>query len=343
MIFLIVTFWVSDTCNLECKYCYVKKDKLNEKMSLSTAKEAVKYTISKFDKSNDNRLLVGFHGGEPLLNIDIIKYIINELNEKYQAQNKEIIYGMTTNGTLIDDNNMEYIVKNIPELSISIDGTAETHNKMRPFKNGLPTHHIVIKKAIQLKTYIPNLRIRMTFDSTTIGTLYEDVKYLIDRGFKFVVPAPNNFDDGWNENHMKILKAQLIKIKNLLQDSYYKNKQTEVSMLDGSYVKKGKCLGGVTSFHISVDGYIYPCILTVGDKRFSIGHVKTGIEEKKIDKILNLSDLENKVCIGCALYEYCDGVRCKLLNKIFTGDYVKPSPVNCAIENIRYELNVLCK
>lgn len=49
----------------------------------------------------------------------------------------------------------------------------------------------------------------------------------------------------------------------------------------------------------------------------------------------------NIECEGCALYNFCDATRCKLIKKLITNSYCAPPPINCTIENIKYKVNLL--
>ena len=94
-----ITFWVTEKCNLACKYCYVHKQP--KTMDLKTAEQAIKCFTDRFEKtvSNGKRINVALHGGEPLLNFDIIKYIVKTLKTRYDGH---IIFTMTTNGTVFN-------------------------------------------------------------------------------------------------------------------------------------------------------------------------------------------------------------------------------------------------
>lgn len=82
-----------------------------------------------------------------------------------------------------------------------------------------------------------------------------------------------------------------------------------------------------------------PMYKDVGYKEFCIGNIYNGVDEKKRSNLMEYSDKENVDCIGCYLYHYCSEPRCKILNKMRMGEYCKSSPIECAIENIKYKIN----
>lgn len=329
------TLWITANCNLNCKYCYEGENKLNKSMTKDIIDKSIKFGLDNF-MDKDEELRVAIHGGEPFLEFENIKYIIKEIKEKAKKIDKKPRFLTTTNGTILNDEIMEFIVKEMPDITLSIDGTKETHDKTRKFKNGKGSHSIVLENGLKLLKQLPNMRIRMTFDSETVKNLYEDVKYLIDYGFKIIVPVPNLFDSNWNESHVEILKQQIKSIKKYIVCK----KDVAVSIADKNIYKlKRYCNGGKSSIHIYSDGNLYPCTLVGGKKEFCIGNIYDGVDIKKRDELLNISKEKNIDCDGCSLYNYCDGPRCKIKNKILTGDYNQASPMGCAMENLLYELN----
>lgn len=131
-----ITFWVTEKCNLACKYCYVHKQP--KTMTLETAEQTIKYFTDKFDETvaAGKRINVALHGGEPLLNFDVIRYIVETLKERYDGH---IIFTMTTNGTVFEKDIYDFI-KGKVQISVSIDGNkvflpGESEEKYQNMKN----------------------------------------------------------------------------------------------------------------------------------------------------------------------------------------------------------------
>lgn len=331
------TFWVTTNCNLNCKYCYEGEDKLNKVMSKEVIDKAIDFTLDNLN-NNEKNFKVAIHGGEPFLAFDKMKYIVSEFKDRCKALEKNIIFLTTTNATILNDEIINFIINEMPDITVSIDGTKETHDKNRPFKGGKGSHDIAMENSLKLLNILPNIRLRMTFDSGSVANLYKDVKYLIDLGFKFIVPAPNLFDQNWDVEHVKILENQINQIK-----KYIGNREdVNISLTDKEMYKiKGNCNGGKNGFHIYPDGKLYPCILAGGSKEFEIGDIFNGVNIIKRDSILSHSKNLNPDCDGCKLYSYCDGPRCKIINKLVTNNYYSAPPMQCALENLKYKINLL--
>lgn len=331
------TFWVTTNCNLNCKYCYEGEEKLNKIMSKEVIDKAIDFTLNNLSNAEED-LIVAIHGGEPFLAFDKMKYIVGKFKYRCKELEKNLIFLTTTNATILNDEIIDFIVNEMPDITVSIDGTKETHDKNRPFKSGLGSHDIALENSLKLLKLLPNIRLRMTFDSDSAGDLYKDVKYLIDLGFKFIVPAPNLFDRNWDAEHVKILEIQIKRIKEYLGS----RSDINVSLTDkDTYKIKGNCSGGKIGFHIYPDGKLYPCLLAGGNELFEIGDIFKGVDTNKRDSILNHSQKINPDCDGCKLYNFCDGPRCKIINKLVTNDYYSAPPMKCALENIQYKINLL--
>lgn len=329
-------FWVTANCNLNCKYCYEGGNKLNKTMSREIVDRGIDFTLEHFEEENE--LIIPIHGGEPFLEFEKMKYIVSEFKRKVAKKGKSVTFLTTTNATIINDEIIDFIVREIPDVTISIDGTKDTHDKMRPFKGGKGSHDIVLQNSLKLLKQLPNMRVRMTFDSDSVESLYNNVRYVIDLGFKFIVPAPNLFDKNWKNDHVAILENQIRLIKEYIRDK----DNVFVSLTDKEdYKVKGPCNGGISSFHIYPDGNLYPCMLTGGNEEFHIGDIFNGIDTVRKDEILSHSENLNPDCDGCNLYSCCSGPRCKIINKLVTGNYYLAPAMHCALENLQYKINLL--
>lgn len=183
-----------------------------------------------------------------------------------------------------------------------------------------------------------DVRIRMTVVPNNIRELAKGVIELIEKGFEIIIPVIDYFDENWKQSDIEIIYQELDKIKKYL---IKKNKFSEVvvSMVNDQNKILGKCNGGVTSFHITPDGDIYPCAYAVGNSNEKMGDVFQGIDQKKVEVYQKLYLLENEQCIGCGNYNRCASSRCKFLNHSVMGEYTKPIPVLCMIENIKHDIS----
>ncbi|MDN9636577.1 4Fe-4S cluster-binding domain-containing protein [Clostridioides difficile] len=328
------TVWVTKSCNLNCKYCYEHENKETGNMSYDIENKLLNKIKNLIIESKEEVHTIQFHGGEPLLNFKLIKRFVKEIEEI--KGNSIIRYGMTTNGTIwneeIEKFFKDYKNKFCGYISISIDGDCKTHNKNRIYKNNIGSFNKAIKTAYKMKLIFENLRCRVTVTPNTIEDLSDNIKYLIDLGFKQISVAFNLFSNQWNESHISIIEKQYKETLNYWKEH---NLQTEISIVD-EIIKDKKSLGTCyPNIHYYIDGLIYPCTFVVGLKDYSIGNISDGIYRKKVESIINFGAIDNPKCEDCNNKRACSSNRCKLINKVITGDYYTPPIISCILENIQ--------
>ncbi len=139
---------VGAECNLGCHYCYylAKKDLYRGKKSHLMSDDTLeKYIKQHIQASTDSLISFSWHGGEPLLaGIEFYRKVVM-FQRKYKPSGTEIINGLQTNGTLIDDAWCDFFAKDRFNIGISIDGPDEVHNRYRRTKADKSVLQMVIK------------------------------------------------------------------------------------------------------------------------------------------------------------------------------------------------------
>lgn len=160
---------ITENCNLNCSYCFfAKEDGFNKRkhsrnnINEATAYKAIDYYYSRYTNAirkvlPENRLtaitqntpMLQWWGGEPFTAFDIMvktKSYFESLDwESYGIAKKEIIYGLTSNLTIFNEEILNFLAQNNVKLRVSLDGNQEAHNKNRVFPNGEGSFSIVLK------------------------------------------------------------------------------------------------------------------------------------------------------------------------------------------------------
>lgn len=336
---MFVNLWVTTKCNMACKYCYEGITKANLFMDTKTANNIIKH-IENHVSDEKEKIIVEFHGGEPLINVQVIRYIIDRLNNILPQNSKQ--YGITTNGVLITEEIAKFITQTMDyNLSISIDGTQESNDIQRKLPNGMGTYSLITDKIELLLRHAPNTTARMTLTPETCGNLYNNCLHLSKMGFKNIGTSMDYFNSDWTEEHFECIGEQIKKLV------YYKKKQVEkinFSILNYLSTVKGICCFGKSYFNVYPNGDIYPCTYSVGNSEFILGNInKEGFSNKElISEIREINKKSNPECDGCSHIRNCPSTRCKLINKAITGDFCIPSPVICAYENLKLYIEQIC-
>ncbi len=140
---------ITDACNLRCKYCF-ERGVCSKKsvMSKQIAEKSIQYLM---EHSPYNSVHVRFFGGEPLLNIKLIKYAVNFGRVLAIKHKKEISFSIVTNGTLITEEIADFFKQNCINVQVSIDGCKESHDANRVFPDGAGSFDVISKSIEKLK------------------------------------------------------------------------------------------------------------------------------------------------------------------------------------------------
>lgn len=330
------TLMMTDDCNLRCSYCYEGGCKLKRYMNRETADKCIEFIKEKLKEEEDDKrpLWITLHGGEPLMNFDIVKYIKKKLDS--EITDRSIIYDMTTNGTIMSDEILNFIKNDLTEISISLDGTRESHDANRIFPDGSGSYDIVMKNIERLQKENIPIRCRMTFNQQNVYNMYESIESVSKLGFRYIATAVDTMSE-WSDERIEEYKEQRMKLIDFqLENPELKLGVTNIRLLN---VKRGDCFGGVCTFCIDTDGGIYPCTFSIGKKEYLIGNIydEVPIDEDRLKEFTDENFRDFEECSGCTRKEYCVSVRCRIVNKLSTGSYSNIPYIACIDENMNFE------
>jgi len=183
---------IANDCNLRCKYCFASTGdfgKGRKLMTFETGKKAIDFMLEKsLDRKN---LELDFFGGEPLMNFDVVKQIVEYARSKEAEYDKKFRFTITTNGLLLDDDKMEFINKEMSNVVLSIDGRKSVNDYMRIRVDGSGCYDKIMpafKKLVSLrgdKEYY----VRGTFTKHNLD-FADDVFDLYNNGFDQISVEP---------------------------------------------------------------------------------------------------------------------------------------------------------
>ena len=326
-----INIWVTRRCNLNCEYCYESKLKniIRKESDIGNVDEIVDFVL-RFIK-DDNDVAINFHGGEPLIKIDYIDRLCNKLE---MCDNKNFIFSLTTNGTLLNKQSIQIIKKHKIYLSISIDGDEKSHNKFRKYVNNKGSYHDCLRGVKLAQNNGIEMRVRMTITPDNCSDIKKNVLSISKLGLETIVAVPDFYDNRWNEEMIYKLEDDIKQIFSMNDIS------SEFVFFEETCKQKGTCYGGINEINIDTNLDLYPCVCTVGNKEYKIGNILLNdFNENVIKKIHDMSSQKIEECDGCEYMQYCFSNRCRLYNEVLTGDSVQASAVVCAFENMIYRLN----
>jgi sulfatase maturation enzyme AslB (radical SAM superfamily) len=161
--------FVTEDCNHRCGYCFVK-GKRPRRMTEAVARAAVDWLVGASGKMSWVSIL--FFGGEPLLEFELIRFLVGYSRERAQAAGKEARFSMTTNGTLMTEAMARYLAEERITYLLSLDGSRETHDAQRKLVGGGSSYEAAMARLPMMKRYQPWQGSRATVWSRTGVWLY---------------------------------------------------------------------------------------------------------------------------------------------------------------------------
>ena len=160
---------LTEQCNLRCTYCcYSGEYKNNRSHGIhSMTQNDIDLILDFIQQETTQRpIRIAFYGGEPLLHFSLIEYAVKRGRERWQS---EVAFSISTNGTLLTPEKVDWLVANNVELAISIDGTETFHNHNRVDSQGNGSYIKVYNALSYIKNtypdYIQNIALQMTLPS----------------------------------------------------------------------------------------------------------------------------------------------------------------------------------
>lgn len=329
------TLHLTNKCNMACDYCYVDGCGALS-MSFETARKAVELASS----GSNGPVGIIFFGGEPLLEKDLIRNIVQYCRTNEKQSNCRYHFKITTNGTLLDLDFMEFADRNRILVAMSHDGVREAHNRHRVGKDRQDTFELLSPKVDLLLSHQPYAPVLMTVNPDTVRYYADSVRYLYARGFKYII-CSLNYAGHWEEVALSVLREQYLELsdfyleKTKQEDKFYLSPfEVKISShINKSTYCRERCELGKKQISVGPDGTLYPCVQFVGDRKYAIGNVFDGIDREHRLQLFLLNEQDKTECKDCAVADRCNH-HCGCLNKQATGRLDRVSPVLCAHERI---------
>lgn len=344
---------VAHDCNLRCEYCFASEGDYNsgrKLMSTDIALKAVDYLVA--GSQGRRNIEIDFFGGEPLMNFDVVRNVVAYGRQLEKTMDKHFYFTVTTNGTLLDKEKIDYINDNMDNVVISIDGRREVHDAVRHDRAGRGSHDKIIPLARNLvsgrngKSYF----VRGTFTAKN-KDFSKDVMYLFDQGFKEISVEPVV---GFGRNlHFKesdvsdVLREyenlSLQYIKRLSEDQQLSFYHFNINIYNGPCLNKRvtACGAGYEYLAVSPDGCLYPCHQFVGQDEFVLGNVVTGINNNEMYEMFKKNNILTKeACRDCWAKLFCSG-GCHANAYFSNGSISEPNHIACTFQKKRIECAIM--
>lgn len=348
---------IAHDCNLGCKYCFADEGEYHGRramMSFEVGKKALDFLVA--NSGSRRNLEVDFFGGEPTMNFEVVKQLVEYGRSLEEANNKKFRFTLTTNGILLNDEIMEFANKEMGNVVLSCDGRKEINDMMRPVRSsGRSSYDIIMpkfKKLAESRNQM-NYYIRGTFTHYNLD-FAKDVLHFADEGFEQIsvepVVAQPTDDYAIREEDLDTLKEQY----DILAAEIVKRKKAGkgfnffhfmIDLQGGPCVAKrlSGCGSGCEYLAVTPWGDLYPCHQFVGNEDFIMGNVDEGVTKPEIRKMFKSSNVYTKEkCKNCFARFYCSG-GCSANSYNFHGNINDAYDVGCELERKRVECAIMIR
>jgi len=345
-------------CDHKCIYCQASSQGLNEQgydLNIESAKKIVDVIF----KSPSKSIAIEFQGGEPLFNWPVVKFIIEYAKEKNKTEKKDLELRLVSNLSLIDDEKLNFLVKNSVTLCTSLDGPEKIHNINRIWLQGNSYQHTIKWLTKARKIYKRKLKNKfrpgaiVTVSRFSLKYPKEIVNEYIKQGIEAIFVRPMTplgmAKEKWQrigysaDEYLKFYKKLLDYVisynlknpKTRFHENFAKIILAKIlTEYDPNYLElRSPCGAGIGQLLYNYDGKVYTCDegRMLGEETFCIGDIKKNsyndiISHPTVKSLCLASCLEGLSCDSCAYKPYC-GV-CPIYNYATAGNIFSQMPTN---------------
>lgn len=334
---------ISGKCNLKCPYCFAQtKNGFGfEDMSEVEISNIINFIMN--GKQKEEYTTINFFGGEPFINLKIMRFAVKFVKDNYPDY--PVNFTVTTNGTIMNNEIINFLKENGFSILVSIDGPKEVPS-YRIFKNGKSSVDKVINNILKMKSEGLHLALRATLpndctDLVKIHRFFEELEIPFSAVHAYKSINDNNLTD--YDSAISSLSKQYDKLL-----EYYKNKieqgakiysmsiSNKINMILTQSKNNIACGGGINIFAITNDGNIYTCEHLAYDKNFAVGNIFSGIDGDKLkyQQPSYVEDLEK--CKTCWAKFLCSG-GCFTQREVSNGRNIGLSGDDCALVKLQWK------
>ncbi len=340
---------VTEDCNFRCKYCVYSdayeytRSHSNKYMDFTTAKKAIDYYFSMIKQAKRYHPLktptIGFYGGEPLLNFNLIKKCFEYIEDTYS--DFQALYGLTTNGSLLDKEKADWLMRHNFSISVSLDGPEDEHNRLRVYRSGKGTFKDVMRNIGSIMEFgYKNIVSLPVFDWKS--DLFKNEEFFNRNDTPTVANVAQVNDIEWGKYYDQFTeedKSAFLKRIKRIKDYYFEKLSREEDNKRSSYFDRlvgdspvddllggfsvysrehsvmpftGACVPG-TKIFVDVDGNFHACERVTND--FPIGNIDEGLNFERIYQLIENYINSMDKCPSCK-----NNRKCSLCYTIFMTD-----------------------
>lgn len=316
-----ISLAVAQKCNLGCTYCYAQQGEFGgaaKNMPPDVALRAVDLLFR--DVSRGDRVNVSFLGGEPLFNRAVLRAATEHACALAAERGALATFSITTNGTLLREDDAEFFERHAFAVTISVDGIGETHDRLRPMKNGRGSFASLIERVTPLLARQRTMQVsaRVTVTPHNLA-LRETLDALVSLGFHSVGFSPMlRSPSGADEMSAAELETMLDGMVDCAEEFEraviegrrypFANAVNALREIHRGTHRPYPCGAGAGYVGVSADGELAACHRFVGDAEGAMGDLERGVDRARQRAWLEERHVHRQdPCNGCWARYLCGG------------------------------------
>jgi len=312
---------VAHTCNLNCSYCFASQGKYHGDralMSFEVGKRALDFLIE--HSGSRRNLEVDFFGGEPLMNWDVVKQLVEYARSVEKEHGKNFRFTLTTNGVLIDEDVIEFSNREMSNVVLSLDGRKEIHDRLRVDYAGNGSYDRIVPK---FKEFVEsrggkNYYMRGTFTHAN-PDFTKDVFHMADMGFTELSMEPVVCAEGdpagltaedieTVKDQYEILAKEMLRRQQEGRPFTFYHYMLDLTQGPCIYKRISGCGSGTEYMAVTPWGDLYPCHQFVGEEAYKLGNIWDGVTNTGLREEFRACNAYSRPeCRDCWAKLYCSG------------------------------------
>ena len=352
---------IAHDCNLRCEYCFAGKGDYCQGRMLMTeevGKAAIDYLLH-YSQGRHN-LEVDFFGGEPTINFDVVKKVVEYARSKEKEFDKKFRFTITTNGLILNDDMMDFINREMYNVVCSVDGRKEINDRVRARVDGSGCYDAIIPHFQELIRRREASGIDENWQYYVRGTFTKynkdfgnDVMHMFDLGFDQISFEPvvadakqpyaltyEDLPDVFAE-YERLSKLIIENKKSAGKHFNFYHFMIDLDQGPCAIKRLRGCGCGNEYVAITPDGDVYPCHQFVGHEEWKMGNVfDLSINKEMKDNFARATVYHKPKCQECWAKFYCSG-GCNANNWQYMGDVLDSFDLACEMEKKRLECAIM--
>jgi uncharacterized protein len=312
---------IAQKCNLGCTYCYAQQGEfggLAKNMELADALRAVDLLVGTAEPGA--RLNLAFLGGEPLVNRKVLRAATQRALELANGRGAKITFSITTNGTLLSEDDGRFFEDHGFAVTISIDGPRQVHDALRPFKGGAGSYDAVMKRVAPLLKMQQRMQVSAR---VTVTPRYLSLRRTLDTfiaagfhsvGFSPMLSAPTGAGEMQSED-LELMLGEMVdcgrefeRASRSGQRYPFANMVNAIREIHRGTHRPYPCGAGAGYLGVSADGELAACHRFVGDEDGAMGSLDHGVDlSRQADWLAARHVHRQEPCQSCWARYLCGG------------------------------------